>query len=274
MIFIVTLISLLTERFFDCSHLRSWKWYGVYQRLVLQRLAMLPPYVALAAAILPFILLVGGMEWILGHLFFGMMNLVFQIAILLYCLGPRNLWADIFACIHSLQKSQEGAEQQLIQLMDVSNDAATTLHRRFLDAIFIQSNVRVFGVVFWYALAGPIGAVIYRAVCVVAADTATGISQQARLLEEILNWLPARTLTLFFALGGHFVQVLSVWREGVFFGLEGNSFLLTECGSAAINTQDPKKIPSNDLPERNAVSLVDRALVIFLVVLTLVSLFA
>lgn len=269
MIFIVTLVALLIERFFDCSHLRSWDWYLAYQRAIVRQFASLSPYLVIVLAIIPFLIVVGFAQFILDNLLYGVLNVVFQIAVLLYCLGPKNLWADAFGCITALQSDPNVAESKLRAAFNLTPTTETSLHRHFLDTIFIAANARVFGTVFWFVVAGPLGAITYRAIAVVAADPTSGVFQAARLMHEVLNWLPTRVFTFLFALGGHFVQVLSIWREGVVMGLAGNDFLLTECGAAALALEDPHSIPATDIPERNAIALLDRAFVIFLILLVI-----
>ena len=52
MTFIVILIALLIERFFDWSHLRYWRWYVAYQRIIMQKIPSVSPYLILILSIL------------------------------------------------------------------------------------------------------------------------------------------------------------------------------------------------------------------------------
>ena len=56
--FIVVLIAMLIERFFDWSHIRRWQWFEACQHYVIKKIPTCSPYIILAVSILPFALLV------------------------------------------------------------------------------------------------------------------------------------------------------------------------------------------------------------------------
>lgn len=280
MTFIVTLIALLIERFFDWSHLRQWRWYMAYQRMIARRLAGKSSYLILAATIIPLLIIIGLIGWAIRGSLYGFITLLFELFILIYCLGPRNLWADTFACINALTNGDAHfAADKLKASFNITeiNDGPA-LHRSFLNTIFIEANRRIFAVIFWYLILGPIGAILYRCVALAAneADSAempTDLTQSARRCEAILDWLPVRVLTFIFALGGHFVRVLSCWRKKVLQGLSSNDRLLTECGIEALGNQDEQgAIREDGSAEKNAISLLDRVFVIVLVIIAVIVL--
>lgn len=272
MIFIVSLIALLIERFFDWSHLRSWQWYEVYENKITKRFATLPPYLMLALILLPLVIMTILLDYLLKGILYGVIRLVFQTVILIYCLGPKNFWADIFESMTALKSTNATTAREKLQAnFGIMHDTSTTLHRRFLDVIFIQANARVFAVLFWFAIIGPAGALLYRLTALAANQMNDRITSIARTFYELLNWLPIRCFTFLFALGGHFVSVLFAWRDGVFLGIDSNENLLTECGAAALGTEDPSKIPQDDSPERQAIALIDRSMIITLIIIGLVN---
>ena len=173
MTFIVTLIALLIERFFDWSHLRSWNWYSNYQLAVTKRFPGKSPYFILAATIIPLLLLVLLLQITLKHSLFGLVEFLFQLFLFLYCLGPQNLWADTFACINALvQGDTQLAGDKLKASFGVTEtDSKQTLHSQLLNNIFIAANRRVFAIVFWFLVLGPIGAVLYRTITLSSADS-------------------------------------------------------------------------------------------------------
>ena len=277
MTFIVIFIALLIERFFDWSHLRYWQWFNAFQAAVARRLGDKSSYLILVITIISLVFVVLAVNVLFSNLLYGFAKLLFQLFILLYCLGPQNLWADAFASATSLSQGDEQiAAAKLKAAFDIS-DTTYSLHRQLLNAIFIESNRRVFAVVFWFVLLGPAGAVLYRTVAQSASrtrnkDVPMDVAKQARLIEALLDWLPIRIFTFIFALGGHFVSVLSCWRKKAGTGLEGNDILLTECGAAALGIDDQSKLPSDGSMERSAISLLDRVFVIVLVIIALVKL--
>lgn len=274
MTFIVTLLALIIERFFDWSHLREWSWFMKYEARLTSSLAKHSPYFILAIIILPLLLAVLMLQWLTKEWLFGFPNLVMQLILLLYCLGPKNLWANGFACINSLADEDKPAAAEKIKATFSINDESYThsIHRHLIDNIFIEANRRVFAVVFWYLLLGPVGALLYRTVILSTNEVA--LARAANTVQDVLNWIPSRLLTILFALGGHFVSVITCWRKKVLLGLDGNELLLTECGIAALGTNDPGNLPEDGTVERHAISLIDRVFVILLVVLAVSVLLA
>jgi membrane protein required for beta-lactamase induction len=274
MTFIVSLVALLIERFFDWSHLRNWNWFGTYARKLLARVPAMTSYLALAAVIVPLLLVVVLLQFVLQGWLYGLPGLLFQILLLLYCFGPQNLWADAFGTITCLSQGDMGFATDKLKAsfgLTGTGDVAKS-HQLLMNGIFIQANCRVFAVVFWYAVLGPVGAVFYRAV-VLCTDEAA-LTQSARTVEDVLNWLPTKLMTLLFALGGNFAQVLHCWRKKVNLSLSGNNQFLVDCGSAALGKEEQDNFPVDGSVERAAVSLLDRAFVIALVLILIESLLA
>jgi hypothetical protein len=79
-------------------------------------------------------------------------------------------------------------------------------------------------------------------------------------------------MTLLFALGGNFAQVLHCWRKKANLSLSGSNKFLVDCGSAALGQEDQDKFPVDGSVERGAVSLLDRAFIIGLVLILIESL--
>jgi AmpE protein len=271
MTFIVTLIALLIERFFDWGHLRQWHWYHAWLRLVIKRFPTLSPYLQLAGAILPVLLLVFCVGLLIQNWMYGFLSLLLQLVILIYCLGPKDLWADAFTSINALQGDAQAATDRLkIAFGLPENTDASSLHRHLLNAIFVEANRRVFAVIFWYAILGIVGALLYRLVTITvdAQSDSTTIAHGARETENILDWLPTRLLTFLYALGGHFVQVLACWRKKVLANVHENEQMLIDCGRAALG-YDETLMPENGAAESAAVSLIDRAFIIMLVIVAI-----
>lgn len=232
MTFIITLVSLLIERFFDWSHLRDWQWFSKYRAYLTPRLKGLSNSLVFVVLLALPLILIGILMALLETGAFGLLKIAFGIVILLYCLGPKNFWAQ-----------------------------SSTLTAR---SLFIEFNHAIFAVVFWFVILGPIGAVLYRLIDVYANDEATPIDTKATAvrIQKILDWVPARLLSLLFALAGHFTEVLNVWRSEAKQGLESNDQIISDCGIAALDKQDAT------LLDKEALSLIDRTLILVLVIVS------
>lgn len=276
MTFIVTLIALLLERFFDWSHLRRWDWFVSYQQAIMQRLPGKAPYLILASTIIPLLIAVLVIQLLLQNVLFGLVELVFQLLVFIYCLGQQNLWADTFASLTMLIRSDAALDVEKLKISFEVTESGVALHQKLLGSIFIQANRRVFAVVFWFVILGPVGALLYRTVVLSATLTSQQekspeMVEAARTIQAVLDWLPIRLLTLFFALGGHFAKVLTYWRKKAAWGIDMNEKMLMECGMAALDENDDH-IAQDGSAERNAIGLLDRAFVITLVVIAIVVL--
>ncbi|HLB42429.1 MAG TPA: regulatory signaling modulator protein AmpE [Gammaproteobacteria bacterium] len=276
MTFIVILISLLIERFFDWSHLRYWNVYLAYQNKLLKKFPTLSPYFALAFAMIPLLIIVGLMNLLILDWLYGFVELLFDIVILLFCFGQRNLWADAFACINVLMRGDiQFAEETLKTSFNITDiKHAQSVHQQLISNIFIEANRRVFSVIVWFIIFGPMGAVLYRCMALTAdaslRDKVTPeLSQSAFFLESILDWLPIRIFTILFALGGHFVQVFACLRYKTWLYFSSNSVLLSQSGIASLGYHD--SLPEDGSAETHAISLLDRVFIIVLVIIAMMA---
>lgn len=268
MSFIVILIALLIERYFDWSHLRQWSWYTALERQVTQRLTGASPYVLLAAVLVPPILLVMLLQYVFSDLIFGFPWFVASLMIVLYCFGPKNLWADAYASINSVTSQPADKASETLRSTFNLNTAnpLESIQQQLISQMIISANSRVFAIVFWYFIFGLPGALLYRLSAVSAQYSGVpAISATALKVQESLDWVSVRVLTFIFAIAGNFTRVLTCWRQRLSMGLDGNNLLITECGFAAI-TSDGEKIPEDGTLERSAVSLLDRAFIIVLII--------
>lgn len=275
MTLLVSLIALLIERFFDWSHLRHWRWFFHYQQYIVKKLPSQSSFLILGLIIIPFMLVILLIQLLTKGWLYGFISLLWQLFLLLYCLGPQNFWADSFACINALsQDDKKVAQDKLKSSFNIDTRYSQSLHRHFLNMIFIEANRRVFAVIVWYVLLGPAGIILYRMVTLCSTDglhTADeNLGKAARQVEMVLNWLPVRLFAFFFALGGHFVQVFARFRKSNAWRLEGSEVFLGECGEAAIGFDDAGEVPSDCLMGKSAISLIDRACVLLLVVIAII----
>lgn len=276
MTFVVALIALLIERFFDWSHLRHWQWCTKLQRQLIQRFSHLSSYMMLVFTLLPLIIIVALMNVIIQGWLYGVVKLLFHLFVLLYCFGPRNLWADSFAAISALAQGDKSmVEEKLKTAFNLVNFKPANLHSQLLDQIFTAANHRVFAVLFWYAILGPMGAVLYRSVSLTAEtstyDAPSDLPKTSFLIEEILDWFPVRIMTGVFALSGHFVQVFNCLRHTFLLPPLENHRILFECGIAALG-YDSESIPMDGAAEKNTIHLLDRTFIIILVLLAILFL--
>jgi len=272
MTFIIILIALLLERFFHWHHLRHWRWFSRYERELSVRMNALPAALILIAVMLPPLLIVGVLQHFLAGWWWGGLEFIFSGIVLLYCLGPDNLWVQAYRCINELNKQEPAAIGRVQAAFGlVATDNSQAFHQAFVRAILLAFHQRIFSVLFWFVLLGPVGAVLYRVIESVSTQTMTA-AKLAQQMKEVLDWLPVRVETFLFALGGHFTAVFACWKRGVFKGLSSNDQFLSECGIAALDVLEGDRLSETGVAEQEALALVDRVLVIGLVILAVIVL--
>lgn len=274
MTFLIVLIALVIERFFHWSHLRHWSWFSRYQYFLNTRFAKWPKQALLAASVLPLVLAIALLNCLLAGWLYGIPQILFGVVVLLYCLGPQNLWLQAYGCLGAMNKGDaQGVAEQVSKAFGVTaNNQPQTFHQAFVSAIFVAANQRVFAVVFWFALLGPWAAVLYRLVDLSIANDVFGVKEIATTIRKWLDWIPARVFTFIFALSGNFMKVFTCWKKTAKLGVDANEALIGECGLAALSVNENGHIPENGLAEKEALELLDRVFAMVLVILALLVL--
>jgi AmpE protein len=153
--------------------------------------------------------------WVLGHTPLGeLLQLLFSLAVLLYCFGPREFESDLEAVLHAPDgASREAAAQNLADDGDVVAWNAPALG----VAIAYAALRRRFGVLLWFFLLGPTGALLYRLAQTLSRDESlpldSGSRTSAHYLANALDWLPAQLMVFTLAIVGHWEAVIGAWRQ-------------------------------------------------------------
>jgi AmpE protein len=242
----------------------------------------------IALALVPPLLAVGLFQLALDEPLYGLAGLVFGIAVLFYVWGPRDLDLDVdaIAAAHDPVSRREAAARLWPEGEAPSLDGGS-----LVEAVFRNALRRWFGVLFWFLLLGPFGAVLYRLTALSAEGEAARelpgeTVEGARTLLAILEWPVAQLLTLALALVGNFDTVLGAWRESGGAALSLDNGFLGAVARASVKTELAEEaadyaeengagagaaaLAASDQPElRDAMSLVWRSLLVWLAVLAL-----
>ncbi len=160
-------------------------------------------------------------------------SFLLALGVLIYSFGPRDLDTDVAEIIESDDETRR--DQGLQELLDgpVPEDA-DACKVAAVDAVFQQGLRRWFGVIFWFALLGAVGALLYRMVdWLDSEEPKVTPEQRARFvrLQQIMDWPAAQLMTLALAIATDFDSVFKAWKHyhdeqghGLFEG--DNGFLL------------------------------------------------
>lgn len=144
-------------------------------------------------------------------------DLVLSAAVLLLCLGPRDLGVDIAELIEAREADDEVREKELTMVLLRVPDRRRS-RRSLIGALFIQSHERMFGVLLWFFLLGPAGAAAYRVASRQArlfhkVEPGQSSERAAVLLHAAFAWIPTRITALLYLLSGSTDSALDGWRR-------------------------------------------------------------
>jgi AmpE protein len=154
----------------------------------------------------------------LDHVLFGLPLFAFAAIVLFFCMGPRELEADIDAIVKAPDRDQRFAAAQALRA-DSADPPLPLEAAPLVESAFASALSRWFGVLFWFVLLGPAGALGYRMIQLIARSAAfadTLDASQHALVERtlrILDWAPAHLMALTLALVSDFDAVLRTWRD-------------------------------------------------------------
>lgn len=153
--------------------------------------------------------------WLLHRLpLADLLQLAFALVVLLFSFGPHAFEADLEAILKATdQASREAAAQSLC-------DDGEFIAWRTADlgeATVYAALRRRFGVLLWFFLLGPAGALLYRLARQIGHDSSLALDTDTRTyagyLANGLDWLPAQVMVFTLALVGHWDAVIGAWRR-------------------------------------------------------------
>jgi membrane protein required for beta-lactamase induction len=282
MTLIAILISILFERFLgSLEEMRRFDWFDALVTQVRLRPWSDGPAGAAAAVLVPVlgVLLLGALFSAVGWpLFF-----LFAVLVLLYSFGPRDLEAEVEAFLEARERGDE--ESAFLHAGDLLGsapvDSSRKLTRAMLETMLVEANERFLGVIFWFILLGPVGALLYRLSCHLRRShdsEQSDFAAAARRMHHILAWLPARLTALGYALSGSFVDAMHYWREEAPKWLEDSRFILIASGFGALRYQPaddeeaPLDLAEEDSYIRETLALIRRAALVWLALLAVFTL--
>lgn len=156
------------------------------------------------------------------------------ITMLIYTFGPRDLDIDVRKVIQA-----ENDDAQRAALEDLLGgpipDDSEACQKAIINAVFSKALKRWFGIIFWFALLGIYGALLYRlASWLIDGDFGLYAEQKDLIsrLNKVMEWPAAQLITLSLAIATDFDSVYHAWKQyhnerghGLF--ESNNEFMLT-----------------------------------------------
>ena len=179
----------------------------------------------LAVAVVP----VAAISQWLGPQLLGLLHFAFAVVVLLFSFGPRDLKEEVDDYVLALERHDRDEAmrraKELLESSPLSRGAGT--REAVEEAIFVQANNRIYGVIFWFMVLGPAGAWVYRVSDLLRRRAAFEAARQGvpRVrgdlgsvltdLHGVLAWIPARLAALSYALAGSFEDAVGNWKVAV-----------------------------------------------------------
>jgi AmpE protein len=168
-------------------------------------------------------------------------SFLLALAVLIYSFGPRDLDTDVAEVLEGSDSDQRRKALEDLLGGPIPTDEQAC-HAAAIGAVFQQALRRWFGVIFWFAVLGIVGALLYRMVDWLDSEEPQ-VSGEQRLrfvrLQQIMDWPAAQLMTLSLAIATDFDSVFKAWKRyhdeqghGLFDG--DNGFLLASARSVVL----------------------------------------
>ena len=206
------------------------------------------------------------------------------IAVLIYTFGPHDLDTDIAAIVHSDDDEAQAAALEKLLGEEAAGDEQVS-QAKAVEYVFRESLQRWFGTIFWFAVLGIFGAMMYRIADRITEGDLQLEQEQNELfvrLRQIMDWPVAQLMTLALAIATDFDSVYTAWKKyndekdhGLFEG--NNEFLLTSAREIVMSGSAARDGYADQLDGplaclKQAMDLVWRVLGVWLTVLALLLL--
>lgn len=286
---IVILLSLGIERFLgSVEDYRRFDWFEGFVDWVYARMdgmSFRDGPVGVIAVMVPLVVAV----WAVNELAYALtpvFSFLFAVGVLLYSIGPKDLSRDVEGYLDAIDRGDnEGGAWYASEALgrDITGPPAEVA-QVMADAVLVKSTERLLGVLFWFVLAGPVGAILYRLASVARLHTAgqdTGFARSLDDLYAILLWPVARLTMLGYAVSGSFVETFSHWRSISELWQWDSEEMLVSSGRGALRLKVPGEGDESEQGAdgeagvdavRDALGLVKRTVVVWLVILALLTL--
>jgi adenosylcobinamide-phosphate synthase len=144
-----------------------------------------------------------------------------DVVLLYFALGAQSLCEHAEAIAKPLQEGRLDEARQRVGWI-VSRETAqldeTGVAKAGVESVLENGNDAIFGTLFWFALLGGPGALLFRLANTLDAmwgyrtERYNLFGRVAARTDDLLNWLPARLTALSYALLGHTRTAFNCWR--------------------------------------------------------------
>jgi adenosylcobinamide-phosphate synthase len=195
---------------------------------------------ALCALLAPLVLL---STWLQQFAIFGTL---FSIILLYFAIAPRSLREHAERVSDACRAGDLPAARQAVGRMvsrDTSQLGEADVAKAAVESVLENGNDAIFAALFWFAVAGAPGVLLYRLSNTLDAMWGyrnaryNEFGWAAARLDDVLNFIPARLTALSYALLGHTRSALQCWRRQAPAWDSPNAGPVMAAGAGALHVQ-------------------------------------
>ncbi len=152
----------------------------------------------------------------------AILGMLFSVVLLYFAIAPRSLGEHAARVADAFAAGDLPAARQAVGMM-VSRDTTQLdeegVSRATVESVLENGNDAVFAALFWFAVAGAPGVLLYRLSNTLDAMWGyrnaryNEFGWAAARLDDVLNFIPARLTALSYALVGHTRSALGCWHQ-------------------------------------------------------------
>ena len=185
-------------------------------------------------------------------------TLAMHVVLLYACLGLRSLrdhTAPISAALANGDLETARRLTSYIVSRDTADASDTDLAKASVESLLENGNDAVFGTLFWFAVAGGPGALLFRLANTLDAmwgyrnPRFTRFGWTAARIDDVLNWIPARLTACSNALLGKTRLALCCWRSQATAWPSPNAGPVMSAGAGALGLALGREATYDGIPE-------------------------
>lgn len=252
--------------------------------------------VAWCLAVLPATLLVA-VVYVLLYRVHALIAAAFAVVVLYITMGFKhfsNIAAQISAALRAAELDKARAVLSKWYGQDAGEFDAQQIARVAIEQSLVFAHRKLFGIITWFVILGPAGAVLYRLAHMLKLrwgeldpSESGAFGAWAQRSFELLDWIPERLTAISFAIVGDFEDAVYCWRSQAAAWRRPGQGIILASGAGALGVKLGEPLPiAGSLQTRpeiglgdeadadyveSAVSLIWRALVLWLALLTLLT---
>ncbi|MDH5229227.1 MAG: regulatory signaling modulator protein AmpE [Gammaproteobacteria bacterium] len=231
MTLISIIFSLLAERFFNAiNEYRQFDWFARFvdwSRTKISKESAFNGWLGVIAIVIA-IPLVAAFIYHELHDWFYLFGFLFGVVVLLFSLGPQRFYHQIKDFCEVIQPGESASEEAIANAekllgREVSEEEKTHLDQAVTEMMLVKSVNSLFGVIFWFSILGPIAALTYRLILLLAErlaepvesadDDENPLLETSQQLAFYVQWIPVRLLALSYAVAGNFVEGMARFKN-------------------------------------------------------------